>query len=126
MRARALQGDRLAELTDAEREWVWRSLLTGVRLELSATLAGLTHEQVVQALVQIRARYDQRIANYKLRRVKTPDLPQDALLKIGRRQLSHELPSHADSSRGIQPFSTGAASGAVRATRPPPERSAVL
>jgi hypothetical protein len=72
-----LRGDSLGELTDAEREWVWRSLLTSVRLEASAALAGLSEEGIAAALAAIQARYDQRIAGYKRRRfARSEALPQ--------------------------------------------------
>ena len=38
-RARALRGDALEDLTESQREWVWRSLLRGVRLSQATKLA---------------------------------------------------------------------------------------
>ena len=65
LRAKALQGDRLRDLADAEREWVWRSLLKGVRRAEAVRLAGLRADQVDPAVAQIRRLYQQRIDHYK-------------------------------------------------------------
>jgi hypothetical protein len=56
-RARALRGDALEELTDGQREWVWRSLLRGVRLSQATKLAQLVPEATPQALQQVANRY---------------------------------------------------------------------
>jgi hypothetical protein len=56
-RARALRGDTLAELSDSQREWVWRSLLRGVRLAQATKLAQLPAEETPQALQQVAHRY---------------------------------------------------------------------
>jgi hypothetical protein len=56
-RARALRGDALEELTESQREWVWRSLLRGVRLSQATKLAQLALEETPQALQQIAKRY---------------------------------------------------------------------
>jgi len=56
-RARALRGDVLEELTESQREWVWRSLLRGVRLSQVTTLAQLTPEETPQALQQVVNHY---------------------------------------------------------------------
>jgi hypothetical protein len=56
-RARALRGDALAELTESQREWVWRSLLRGVRLNQATKLAQLAPEETPQALQQVANRY---------------------------------------------------------------------
>jgi hypothetical protein len=56
-RARALRGDSLEELTGSQREWVWRSLLSGVRLAQATKLAQLTPEVAPQALQQVAHRY---------------------------------------------------------------------
>jgi hypothetical protein len=56
-RARALHGDALEELTESQREWVWRSLLRGVRLTQATKLAQLTPEEAPQALRQVANRY---------------------------------------------------------------------
>jgi hypothetical protein len=56
-RARALRGDALEDLTDSQREWVWRSLLRGVRLAQATTLAQLTSEETPQALQHVVTRY---------------------------------------------------------------------
>jgi len=65
LRARALLGDQLVELTDSDREWVWRSLLNGVRVAQSVALAGLEGAQLIPALAQIRTIYEHRIRSYK-------------------------------------------------------------
>lgn len=73
LRARALRGDRLNELTDSRREWIWRSLLKGTRLEIARELAGLTDEQTTAALALVRRWYQQRLADYKRQpRSRTP------------------------------------------------------
>src|SRR6187401_1345005 len=56
-RARALRGDALEELTESQREWVWRSLLRGVRLSQATKLAQLAPEETPQALQQVANRY---------------------------------------------------------------------
>jgi hypothetical protein len=56
-RARTLRGDVLDELTDSQREWVWRSLLHGVRLAQATKLAQLSPEETPQALQQVASRY---------------------------------------------------------------------
>ena len=56
-RARALRGDALEELTDGQREWVWRSLLRGMRLAQATKLAQLSPEETPQALQQVASRY---------------------------------------------------------------------
>jgi hypothetical protein len=56
-RARALRGDALEELTDSQREWVWRSLLRGVRLAQATKLAHLPPKETPQALQQVANRY---------------------------------------------------------------------
>ena len=56
-RARALRGDALEELTESQREWVWRSLLRGVRLSQATKLAQLAPEETPQALQQVAHRY---------------------------------------------------------------------
>jgi hypothetical protein len=56
-RARALRGDALEELTDSQREWVWRSLLRGVRLAQATKLAQLALEETPQALQKVATRY---------------------------------------------------------------------
>ena len=56
-RARALRGDALEELTDSQREWVWRSLLRGVRLGQATKLAQIAPEETPQALQQVANRY---------------------------------------------------------------------
>ena len=56
-RARALRGDALEDLTDSQREWVWRSLLRGVRLSQATKLAQLPPEQTLQVLQRVANRY---------------------------------------------------------------------
>jgi hypothetical protein len=56
-RARALRGDALEELTESQREWVWRSLLRGVRLRQATKLAQLSPEETPHALQQVANRY---------------------------------------------------------------------
>jgi hypothetical protein len=56
-RARALRGDGLEELTESQREWVWRSLLRGVRLAQATKLAQLAPEEAPQTLQQVASRY---------------------------------------------------------------------
>jgi hypothetical protein len=56
-RARALRGDALEDLTDGQREWVWRSLLRGVRLAQATKLAQMSPEETPQALQQVANRY---------------------------------------------------------------------
>jgi hypothetical protein len=56
-RARVLRGDALEELTESQREWVWRSLLRGVRLSQVTKLAQLAPEETPQALQQVANRY---------------------------------------------------------------------
>lgn len=67
LRARALLGDQLVELGDGEREWVWRSLLNGIRIQQSAALAGLNSAEIATALANVRAAYERRISTYKRR-----------------------------------------------------------
>jgi hypothetical protein len=58
-RARALRGDALEELTESQREWVWRSLLRGVRLAQATKLAQLAPEETPQDLRQVSHRYSE-------------------------------------------------------------------
>jgi hypothetical protein len=51
--ARALRGDALEELTESQWEWVWRSLLRGVRLAQATKLAQLPPKETPQALQQV-------------------------------------------------------------------------
>lgn len=67
LRARALLGDPLVELTDADREWIWRSLLKGIHLGEACALAGLTVDQLDPVLASVRHAYHRRIRDYKLR-----------------------------------------------------------
>lgn len=65
LRARALLADGLEELTDHEREWVWRSLFKRIRWSAALDLAELTDEEAVAALVPLRRKYQARIDEYK-------------------------------------------------------------
>jgi len=58
-RARALRGDALEELTESQREWVWRSLLRGVRLNQATKLAQLPPQETPQALRQVANCYSE-------------------------------------------------------------------
>jgi hypothetical protein len=63
---RALQGDPLQEVPDAQREWVFRSLLKGHHLEALVAQTGLrTPAQLERALARIRRWYQQRLAAHK-------------------------------------------------------------
>jgi hypothetical protein len=57
----------LAELTDAEREWVWRSLLKGVRVDQALALARMESDEGEPALADIRRRYTERHAGLTAR-----------------------------------------------------------
>jgi len=65
LRAQALKGDHLDQLSDADREWIWRSLLKGVRKAEAVRLSGLSPEQVERALRRIRKLYQKRLDAYK-------------------------------------------------------------
>ena len=67
LRVRALQGDRLADCADSEREWIWRSLLLGIRRELVQSLAGLDDTGWDRAVLRVKRFYQQRIDAYKAR-----------------------------------------------------------
>ncbi len=67
LRARALCGDPLAECSDSDREWVWRSLLKGVRLAEACVLAELEVEQLEPVLASIRHAYQRRSRAYRSR-----------------------------------------------------------
>ena len=66
LRVRALRGDRLSDLSDGQREWVWRSLLKGVRRAETMALGHLSDEHYERGVVRVRRWYAQRIAAYKL------------------------------------------------------------
>jgi hypothetical protein len=78
LRARALLGDPLGELSDSDREWVWRSLLTGVRVAQSAEVAGLERGQLEPALARLRTRYEHRIRSYKRSKSSHAEIPVPA------------------------------------------------
>jgi hypothetical protein len=65
LRVRALRGDRLADLSDAQREWVWRSLLKDVRRAETMALGQISDEQYVRGVTRVRRWYEQRLAAYK-------------------------------------------------------------
>ncbi len=67
LRARALCGDPLAECSDSDREWVWRSLLKGVRLAEACVLAELELDQLEPVLASIRHAYQRRSRAYRSR-----------------------------------------------------------
>lgn len=68
LRARALLDDDLAELSDAERAWVWRSLLKGIRVDEACVLALVDLDRLDEAMEAVRARYEHRTLQYKARR----------------------------------------------------------
>lgn len=72
LRARALRGDALRDLSESRREWVWRSLLKGVRIAEALALAGLAAEELEPALAAIRGRYRRRIDDFKREATRTP------------------------------------------------------
>jgi len=76
LRARALKGDRLDQLSDADREWIWRSLLKGVRKAEAVRLSGLSPQQVERALRLIRKRYQKRMDDYKATKAAEPQQPK--------------------------------------------------
>jgi hypothetical protein len=75
LRAKALKGDPLAQLTDREREWVWRSLLKGVRRAETQALADLDDAQLQKALARVKRWYQARIDQYKAVHVVRPVVP---------------------------------------------------
>lgn len=79
-RARTLRGDALEDLTESQREWVWRSLLRGVRLAQATKLAQLAPEETPQALQQVANRYstlmDQRRRQRQERRTAPPSIKE--------------------------------------------------
>ena len=89
-RARALRGDALEELTESQREWVWRSLLRGVRLGQATKLAQLPPEETPQALQRVANRYStlmdrrrcERLAQRDTRGQDTPSKEEEAGQRI--------------------------------------------
>jgi hypothetical protein len=79
-RARALCGDALADLTDSQREWVWRSLLRGVRLAQATKVAQLSSVETSQALQHVANCYsvliDQRRRERQERRTASPSIKE--------------------------------------------------
>jgi hypothetical protein len=79
-RARALRGDALEDLADSQREWVWRSLLRGVRLAQATKLAQLLLAETPQALQQVAKCYstlvDQRRRERQERRTAPPSIKE--------------------------------------------------
>jgi hypothetical protein len=49
--------DALEDLSESQREWVWRSLLRGIRLTQATKLAQLASEETRQALQQVANHY---------------------------------------------------------------------
>jgi hypothetical protein len=74
-RARALCGDALEELSDSQREWVWRSLLRGVRLAQATKLAQLLPEETPQALQQVATHYSALMDQYRRDRQERKNVP---------------------------------------------------
>jgi predicted ATPase len=72
LRARALRGDALRELTDSRREWVWRSLLKGTRIQEAVALVGMTSDDLASALERVRRKYQRRIDLYKQAQAQQP------------------------------------------------------
>jgi hypothetical protein len=72
-RARALRGDVLEELTESQREWVWRSLVRGVRLSQATKLAQLAPAETPQALQQVANRYSALMDQRRRERQKQRD-----------------------------------------------------
>jgi hypothetical protein len=105
-RARALRGDALEELTESQREWVWRSLLRGVRLSQATKLARLTPEETPHALQQVANRYsslmDQRRRERQAQRITA-------------------LSGHAPQTRQLDPQSRDRRSGQVESRGGPRE-----
>ena len=97
LRARALGGDRLTQLADADREWIWRSLLKGVRWQEALAVAGLNEAQGQQRLETVRRWYAQRLATYKRQRAQAPQPP-----KVVRPIAADKTPQR----RGWWPFGT--------------------
>ena len=79
-RARALRGDALADITDSQREWVWRSLLRGVRLAQATKVAQLSSVETSQALQHVANCYsvliDQRRRERQERRTASPSIKE--------------------------------------------------
>jgi hypothetical protein len=76
LRARALKGDRLDQLSDADREWIWRSLLKGVRKAEAVHLSGLSPEQIERAMHRIRKSYQKRMNDYKVAKAAEAQQPK--------------------------------------------------
>ncbi|MBA3827109.1 MAG: hypothetical protein H0X24_24855, partial [Ktedonobacterales bacterium] len=65
LRVQTLRGDKLGDLTDRQREWVWRSLLKDVRRDETMALGHLTDDQYARGVVRVRRWYEQRLAAFK-------------------------------------------------------------
>jgi hypothetical protein len=76
LRVRALRGDTLGDCSDSTREWVWRSLLKGVRRDIAVQQAGLAPAQVERALARIARQYQHRLDAYKAARVAREGVPR--------------------------------------------------
>ena len=86
-RARALRGDALEELTESQREWVWRSLLRGVRLAQATKLAQMAAAETPQALQQVANCYsalmDRRRRDRQALRITTPSGKEHQTAQLG-------------------------------------------
>jgi DNA-directed RNA polymerase specialized sigma24 family protein len=80
-RARALHGDPLEELSEKQREWIWRSLLKGIRLKEATRLAQITPQEVTQALDRVASQYTAYLAQQRA----LQGAPSAALPAAGRR-----------------------------------------
>lgn len=94
-RAEALRGVYHRDLADKDREWIWRSLLKGVRRKEAVKLARLKPEQVPAALKRVHGWYQARIAAYKREQARQAKLPQ---------VVRPVVPVAASARRGWWPF----------------------
>lgn len=75
-RAEALRGVYHRDLADKDREWIWRSLLKGVRRKEALKRARLKPEQIPAAFVRVKGWYADRIAAYQREQARQAKLPQ--------------------------------------------------
>ena len=75
-RAEALRGIYHRDLSDADREWIWRSLLKGVRQVEAIRLSRLPPERITAALEQVKRWYRQRCEHYKRQQATQAQRPQ--------------------------------------------------
>jgi hypothetical protein len=89
LRVQTLRGDKLGALSDAQREWVWRSLLKGVRRAETMALGDLSEAQYIKGMARVQRWYAERIAAYKASQPKPDPVvvvrPVKPLLKRKRR-----------------------------------------